>query len=482
MRRTFIPAVLALALAVPSASAASLPQERIVNGSAAGSGEYPSQGFLLFDIDPGPAQSLRACGGTVVSDSKFLTAAHCASTTAGTPLPPQNFNVFLDETHLTFDDADRHFVSAVDVHPHYAEDVDGHANDVAVLTFSAPVATAPTRVVKPDERDLWTPGTTATIIGWGTTSENGPTSDDLLKATVPIRTDADCRDAYGTSFVASSMLCAGAADPANNSADTCQGDSGGPLLVDDGSAPAVAGVVSWGLGCNEQGFPGIYTRVGEAPLNAWVRGRLYDVDFTAAPAALQAGHPVAFTASGPGSSGFSWDFEGDGTRDASGPTATHTYPAPGAYEVVLRATDPEGAPAEQRRTILVGAAPAPPAPAPATAPAPAPPSAPSLVPGPLATILVSGKPKVRHGRFTLRVNFATSAPSGTAVIEVFKGKRKIGIARTRVRRGGSKQVRVKLTPTGRRLLARSAHKRMQVKIRVRVGRKVLRSKRATLRG
>jgi hypothetical protein len=118
---------------------------------------------------------------------------------------------------------------------------------------------------------------------------------------------------------------------------------------------------------------------------------------------------------------------------------------------------------------------------PATTPAAAPPAAPSLVPGPLATILVSGRPKVRHRRFAIRVNFAKTAPSGTAVIEVFKGKRKIGIARTRVRRGGSKQVRVKLTPSGARLLQRSKSGRLKVKLRVRVGRRVLRSKTVTIR-
>jgi hypothetical protein len=101
--------------------------------------------------------------------------------------------------------------------------------------------------------------------------------------------------------------------------------------------------------------------------------------------------------------------------------------------------------------------------------------------GPLATILVSGRPKVRHRRFSIRVRFAKAATRGIAVIEVFKGKRKIGIARTRVRPGATKRVRVKLTPTGNRWLARSANGRLKVKLRVRVGRKVLRSKRATIR-
>ena len=39
---------------------------------------------------------------------------------------------------------------------------------------------------------------------------------------------------------------------------------------------------------------------------------------------------------------YAWDFEGDGTVDATTPTATHTYTAPGAYSARLTVTDPAG--------------------------------------------------------------------------------------------------------------------------------------------
>ena len=79
---------------------------------------------------------------------------------------------------------------------------------------------------------------------------------------MPIRTDRACA-AYGAAFVPLTMVCAGAADPPNSS-DTCSGDSGGPLLVGNPSAFALTGVVSFGNGCNEPGFPGVYTRVGRS--------------------------------------------------------------------------------------------------------------------------------------------------------------------------------------------------------------------------
>merc|ERR1712106_900727 len=96
-------------------------------------------------------------------------------------------------------------------------------------------------------------GTQCTVSGWGTTSEGGSLGRVLMKVTVPVVSDDDCRGAYGQDDIADSMICAGL-DAGGK--DSCQGDSGGPFMC----GSQLSGVVSWGYGCAEPGFPGVYTQ------------------------------------------------------------------------------------------------------------------------------------------------------------------------------------------------------------------------------
>jgi secreted trypsin-like serine protease len=125
------------------------------------------------------------------------------------------------------------------------------------------------------ERHVWDPGTKATIAGFGLTSQDAQDPPDTMQqAQVPIESDGDCANAYpngvgGGSYDAKTMLCAGYPQ---GGTDTCQGDSGGPLLATalDGT-PRLVGATSFGDGCAQPGKPGVYARVAEGPIRAFVQ-------------------------------------------------------------------------------------------------------------------------------------------------------------------------------------------------------------------
>ncbi len=64
---------------------------------------------------------------------------------------------------------------------------------------------------------------------------------------------------------------------------------------------------------------------------------------SAAPSSGPAPLAVSFTAAAADPEGqaltYTWDFEGDGTTDAAGPAASHTYANPGSYDALLRVSD-----------------------------------------------------------------------------------------------------------------------------------------------
>ncbi|WP_406839452.1 S1 family peptidase [Streptomyces sp. AHU1] len=225
-------------LGAPSAAAAPQP---IVGGTTTTTTAYP---FMMQITD---ARQNQFCGGTLVAADKVVTAAHCVSgeTTS-------SIRVVGGRTYLNGTDGTVGRVSRIWINPDYRDATDG--DDVAVLTLSTPMPYTPAPYVSPSDTGLYAAGTTARIVGWGTTSENGSSSNQLRTATVPTVSDSSCASSYGSDFVASDMVCAGYAA---GGVDTCQGDSGGPLLING----VLAGITSWGEGCAEAGYPGVYTRL-----------------------------------------------------------------------------------------------------------------------------------------------------------------------------------------------------------------------------
>lgn len=90
-------------------------------------------------------------------------------------------------------------------------------------------------------------------------------SSILRRVTIPIVDREICNASYNPArIITERMICAG--DLLHGGKDSCQGDSGGPLTADG----ILYGIVSWGYGCAEPNYPGVYTNV--ADLRFWITG------------------------------------------------------------------------------------------------------------------------------------------------------------------------------------------------------------------
>jgi trypsin len=239
LTRVLLAAALATAAAVIGLTQAGATQE-IVGGSRASIADFPYVVYLTT------TDGFQFCGGTLVSDNKVVTAAHC---TAGKE--PADIVVVAGREDKQSDAGVTSEVRSIWIHPQFSDVRSG--KDVSVLTLAARLPYEPLALPEKGGSDLYAAGRQALILGWGRTAVDGQPSRYLLQANVPLTSDADCTKAY-PAYKAEAMVCAGVPE---GGVDSCQGDSGGPLVVDG----RLVGITSWGEGCAAPGKPGVYTRV-----------------------------------------------------------------------------------------------------------------------------------------------------------------------------------------------------------------------------
>ncbi|MDI5976160.1 S1 family peptidase [Amycolatopsis magusensis] len=233
-------AMLAGAVTLIPSAAATNTQPYIVGGTEASIADHPYAVYLT-DRD-----NQQFCGGVLVSPRGVLTAAHCAQA-----VKRAQMRVVAGRQDQRTSAGVTSGVAKVWISPQFQDPTSG--SDIALLTLEDEMPYTAAKLPTAQDTALYSEGTKARVLGWGRTSEDGPRSDTLRGALVPVISDEGCRETF-SNFDETTMLCAGYP---NGGVDACQGDSGGPLLVGD----TVIGIVSWGEGCARPNRPGVYTRV-----------------------------------------------------------------------------------------------------------------------------------------------------------------------------------------------------------------------------
>ncbi|CAF1449707.1 unnamed protein product [Adineta steineri] len=223
------------------------------------------------------------CGGTIISPSYIITAAHCV----------QNVSFIIRSTKVVVGidalsqipstTAQERSIVQVSSHPQYSAIT--KANDIAVLQLNQSLTISNEK----GTARLCFPRVNATSMAY-----NYPISNSALVAigwgvlrsgdqTIP--SNLHLQQVTVNALPADHQMCASSinnrqlqfcAAVSGGGKDTCQGDSGGPLMYFESKERqwVLAGVTSYGYECGLPGYAGVYTRT--SAYHSWLQSVVTD--------------------------------------------------------------------------------------------------------------------------------------------------------------------------------------------------------------
>ncbi|XP_005191785.2 serine protease SP24D-like [Musca domestica] len=190
------------------------PQPRILGGANANERQFPYQISLHWG-------GAHVCGGSIISPSYIVTAAHCLARGYMT-LPPSYISIRAG-SRLANKGGQLRQAEWTYIHPDY----NPFGNDIGVVKLSKPLEfNENVRAIPLASEDPPT-GAPVVISGWGRTSNNGTVVNQLQYTTLTALTSSDCRRRLVA--IPDSIICF----EHSLGHGACRGDSGGPAVYQD---------------------------------------------------------------------------------------------------------------------------------------------------------------------------------------------------------------------------------------------------------
>ncbi|XP_031349469.1 trypsin alpha-4-like [Photinus pyralis] len=219
---------------------------RIVGGVDTTIEDYPHQISLMYFTS-------HICGGSIIARNLILTAAHCTYGQSARVLKVRYGSSVMDQGGKV--------VAVVQINDHPKYNPSNIDYDVSVLKLAEDVVlSSNAQIIEMVSSNTQEGGRNAFVSGWGALYSGGPSPNQLQVVEVAEEDRAACNRAYGGK-ITDRMICF-----KNPGKDSCQGDSGGALV----SGGAQVGVVSWGYGCADARYPGVYSHLTEAAIRAHI--------------------------------------------------------------------------------------------------------------------------------------------------------------------------------------------------------------------